>query len=91
VSLLPAEARVHEPRVALDGGADGLGVLRRVAVEAPEWLATGGRLLVETGEDQAEAAVAVLAERGLAARGAHCGELGATVLTGTRADAWRDA
>lgn len=87
VSLLPAEARVHEPRVALDGGADGLGVLRRVAAEAPEWLASGGRLLVETGEDQTAAAVAVLAECGLVARAAHCRELGATVLTGTRADA----
>lgn len=35
VALLPAEARVHEPLVALDGGGDGLDVLRRVAAEAP--------------------------------------------------------
>lgn len=34
IGLLPPEARVHEARVALDGGADGLDVLWRVAVEA---------------------------------------------------------
>lgn len=47
VGLLPAEARDHEPLVALDGG-DGLDVLRRVAAGAPEWLAPGGCVLVET-------------------------------------------
>ncbi len=45
VGLLPPEARDHEPRVALDGGADGLDVLRRVTAAAPEWLAPGGHLL----------------------------------------------
>ena len=53
VGLLPPEARVHEPRVALDGGADGLDVLRRVTAAAPEWLAPGGILLFETSERQA--------------------------------------
>ena len=46
VALMPREAREHEPRLALDGGADGLDVLRRVAAEAPTWLAPGGTLLV---------------------------------------------
>ena len=50
VALLPAEARLHEPRVALDGGGDGLDVLRRVAAQAPLWLAPGGSLLVEISE-----------------------------------------
>ncbi len=45
VALLPAEARLFEPRTALDGGADGLDVLRRVAARAPDWLAPGGYLL----------------------------------------------
>ena len=53
IGLLPPEARVHEPRVALDGGADGLDVLRRVAAAAPRWLAPGGHLLIETSERQA--------------------------------------
>ncbi|MFE6762480.1 MULTISPECIES: putative protein N(5)-glutamine methyltransferase [unclassified Streptomyces] len=85
VALLPAEARVHEPLVALDGGGDGLDVLRRVAAEAPRWLAPGGSLLVETSERQAERAARVLADGGLVARVDSCEERYATVVTGTRA------
>ncbi|MGW1180610.1 putative protein N(5)-glutamine methyltransferase [Streptomyces drozdowiczii] len=85
VALLPAEARVHEPLVALDGGGDGLDVLRRVAAEAPRWLAPGGSLLVETSERQAERAARVLADCGLVARVDSCEERYATVVTGTRA------
>ncbi|MGQ4486662.1 putative protein N(5)-glutamine methyltransferase [Streptomyces sp. SAS_281] len=83
VALLPAEARVHEPLVALDGGGDGLDVLRRVAAEAPRWLAPGGSLLAETSERQAEAAEKVLADGGLVARVVSCEERYATVVTGT--------
>ncbi|WP_436739106.1 putative protein N(5)-glutamine methyltransferase [Streptomyces sp. BBFR102] len=82
--LLPAEARTHEPRVALDGGDDGLAVLRRVAAGAPEWLAPGGTLLVETTGRQAETARKVLAATGLAPALHHDEERAATVLTGTR-------
>ncbi|WP_314173505.1 HemK family protein methyltransferase [Streptomyces winkii] len=84
VSLLPAEARVHEPLVALDGGADGLDVLRRVAAGAARWLAPGGSVLMETGEAQAGEAAAAMESLGLTARVAGCEELGATVLIGTR-------
>ncbi|OEV00006.1 putative protein N(5)-glutamine methyltransferase [Streptomyces nanshensis] len=84
LGLLPAEARVHEPRRALDGGDDGLGVLRRVTAEAPRWLAPGGCLLTETSEAQADAAAAVMENDGLAVRIDRCEESGATVLTGTR-------
>ena len=55
VAFLPPEARDYEPRGALDGGPDGLAVLRRVAAEAPGWLAPGGTLLVETSDQQAPA------------------------------------
>ena len=66
VAYLPAEAREHEPRIALDGGADGLDVLRRIANRAPSWLALGGgTLLVETSLEQAGAASTVMAESGL--------------------------
>jgi release factor glutamine methyltransferase len=84
VGLLPPEARIHEPRVALDGGTDGLGVLRRVAAEAPHWLAPGGHLLVETSQRQAPLAAEAIARSGLVPRVARSGRLNATVVTGTR-------
>jgi release factor glutamine methyltransferase len=84
IGLLPAEARMHEPRVALDGGADGLDVLRRVAAAAPEWLAPGGHLLTETSERQAPLAADIIAGSGLTAGVASSDELSATVVTGTR-------
>jgi release factor glutamine methyltransferase len=84
VGLLPAEARAHEPRLALDGGADGLDVLRRVAAAAPQWLAPGGHLLSETSERQAERAVAVVAGSALVPQVASSRERNATVIIGTR-------
>ncbi|GAA4866491.1 putative protein N(5)-glutamine methyltransferase [Saccharopolyspora cebuensis] len=83
IGALPPEAREHEPRLALDGGADGLDLLRRVAAEAPEWLAPGGHLLVEAGDRQAGAAAAVLAERGMDPEVVRCAERGATTVLGT--------
>lgn len=86
IALMPPEARLHEPRTALDGGPDGLAVLRRVAAEAASWLAPGGHLLVETGDDQVAAALDSFREAGLAARAAgtdeETGE--ATAVIGTR-------
>ncbi|WP_437089116.1 putative protein N(5)-glutamine methyltransferase [Streptomyces sp. enrichment culture] len=84
VPLLPAEARDHEPALALDGGADGLDVLRRVAEGAGHWLAPGGCLLAETSERQAPAALDVLAGAGLTARLAVSEELYAHVVMGVR-------
>ncbi|MDO0929087.1 putative protein N(5)-glutamine methyltransferase [Streptomyces sp. TG1A-8] len=84
VPLLPAEARDHEPLVALDGGADGLDVLRRVAAGAPGWLAPGGCLLAETSERQAGAARQVFADAGLTTRLAVSEELYAHVVIGVR-------
>lgn len=82
IGLLPLEARDHEPLVALDGGADGLDVLRRVAAEAPRWLAPGGCVLVETSRRQAPAALTAFARNGLTAHLAVSEELYAHVVTG---------
>lgn len=84
IGLLPAEARVHEARVALDGGADGLEVMRRVTAQAPAWLAPGGHLLVETGEHQVPRAVEAFVRNGLVPQVVTSDELYATVVIGTR-------
>jgi release factor glutamine methyltransferase len=83
IGTMPPEARLYEPAVALDGGADGLDVLRRVAERAPEWLARGGHLLFETSERQAPAAAEVVAGSGLTARVVHSEEHSATVVVAT--------
>ena len=62
---LPPEAREHEPVEALDGGTDGLDVIRRVATRAGRWLAPGGALLVEVADAQVAAATEVLTQNGL--------------------------
>ncbi|MGK8505646.1 putative protein N(5)-glutamine methyltransferase [Nocardia asiatica] len=82
IARMPPEARDHEPRTALDGGPDGLDVFRRVAAEAADWLSPGGQLLVESSEQQAPVALAVLAEHGLDGRVAQSRELYATVVIG---------
>ncbi|MDQ0753473.1 release factor glutamine methyltransferase [Streptomyces africanus] len=82
IGLLPPEARAHEPLVALDGGADGLDVLRRVAAEAPRWLAPGGCVLVETSRHQAPAALDAFERGGLTAHLAVSEELYAQVVIG---------
>jgi release factor glutamine methyltransferase len=84
IGMMPPEARIHEPRTALDGGADGLDVLRRVSAVAPQWLAPGGSLLIETSELQAPTAVDTFARDGLIPRVATSDELSATVVIGTR-------
>lgn len=87
IELLPAEAREYEARVALDGGVDGLEVLRRVAAEASQWLAPGGILLFETSERQADQAIAAVIGAGLLARVVTDDELDATVIVAARSDA----
>lgn len=54
IETMPPEARLHEPRTALDGGADGLDVLRRMITDAPSWLSARGSLLFEAGTKQAD-------------------------------------
>jgi release factor glutamine methyltransferase len=84
IETMPPEARDHEPHSTLDGGPDGLDVLRRVAAEAPRWLASGGCLLIETSERQAPIAVDAFISAGLATRVATDDEIGATIIIGVR-------
>lgn len=53
---LPPEVRAHEPRLALDGGPDGLDLIRRLLDQAPTHLCPGGAILVEIGATQGPAA-----------------------------------
>ncbi|MDP9094761.1 MAG: putative protein N(5)-glutamine methyltransferase [Actinomycetota bacterium] len=82
LELLPSEARLYEPRTALNGGIDGMDVLRRVAVEAPSWLSVGGRLLVEASERQAPKVRDVFARNGLIATLVRSAEFEASVVIG---------
>ncbi len=82
IATMPRDARDHEHRVALDGGADGLEVLRRVAAQAPSWLRPGGRLVVESGRDQAETMAAIVTEAGMTAAVETDDDLGATAVVG---------
>jgi release factor glutamine methyltransferase len=83
IALMPPEARLYERLDTLDGGGDGLDVLRRVAARAAEWLAPGGSLLVESSEQQAGTAVKIMSAAGLSARAAESEEFYATVVIGT--------
>ncbi len=53
IASLPPEVSRHEPRAALDGGPDGMAVIRRIVAGAPAVLKRGGWLLMEIGEEQA--------------------------------------
>lgn len=59
LALLSPEVRDHDPRLALEGGADGLAAYRAIVNELPDRLETGGKAVLELGRGQ-EAAVAAL-------------------------------
>ncbi|MCR4643211.1 MAG: peptide chain release factor N(5)-glutamine methyltransferase [Lachnospiraceae bacterium] len=61
--LMP-EVSEYEPKMALDGGTDGLDLYRRIIAEAPLWLKTGGRIFLEIGCRQAQPVLSLLAENG---------------------------
>jgi release factor glutamine methyltransferase len=65
--LLPHEARDFEPGLALDGGGDGLDVVRRAVAQAPQWLAPGGAFVTEVSERQQSAVLTAMTAAGLAA------------------------
>ena len=83
LAFMPVEAREHEPLIALDGGADGVEIQRRVVAGAREWLAPGGHLLVETSSRQAPLTVAAFEAAGFAVRVATDDDLEATVVVGS--------
>jgi len=85
IATLPSDVRDHEPRLSLDGGPDGLDVFRRLAGRATHWLAGGGRLYAEIGEDQAGAAAALLTAAGLTGVAVHQDMVGRDrIVEGTR-------
>lgn len=64
IDSLEAEIAAHEPRLALDGGEDGLDFYRRIASEARIWLKAEGSILLEVGHGQAEAVGKLLSDAG---------------------------
>jgi release factor glutamine methyltransferase len=83
IALMPPEARVHEPRAALDGGGDGVDLHRRIAAESRGWLAPTGHLLIETSQRQASTTENALRVNGFSARVVVDDDLSATVVVAT--------
>ena len=65
IAALSREVRDHDPRLALDGGADGLAAYRAIAADAPR-LIGGGHLVVEIGAGQRRDVEFLLTQKGLA-------------------------
>ncbi len=66
IDTLAPEVKDYEPHLALDGGDDGLDIIRRIIDKAPDHLVRGGRLLLEIGYDQGESVSALMREAGFA-------------------------
>ena len=86
IALMPAEARDHEPVLALDGGADGLAIHRRMAGAAGRWMTPTGRFVTEIGEPQIDAALTLYSSAGFDVTISRDDERDATALI-----AWRRA
>jgi release factor glutamine methyltransferase len=69
IAMLDAGVRDHDPRQALDGGADGLDAYRLIAPEAARLLAPGGALVMEVGHDQSGQVQGLMAAAGLTPAG----------------------
>lgn len=85
IASMPPEARDHEPHVALDGGVDGVDVHRRLAREAPGWLAPGGVVMIETSHSQLPLTLGALGGAGLATFEVTDDEVGGCVAVGLNA------
>jgi release factor glutamine methyltransferase len=84
VGLMPAEARLHEQRSALDGGPDGLAVAHDIVALAPAWLSPSGTVLVEVSRAQGPVLADVMRAAGLTARVHVDDDRDATVVVGCR-------
>jgi len=69
IAALAPEVRLHDPRLALNGGADGLDAYRILARESVRLLRPGGHVVVELGVGQEEAVAALFAAAGLTVQG----------------------
>ncbi len=67
IAGMPPEARLHEATIALDGGADGVDIHRRIAAEAGQWLMPDGYALIETSQQQAPLTIGALEAAGFSA------------------------
>lgn len=88
IAGLDAEVRVFDPRGALDGGGDGLGLFRRIARDAWRVLSPGGWVAVEVGAGQADAA-ADIARRAGGAAGSRPVRTRSDIGGHTRCVAWK--
>lgn len=64
INTLMPEVKEHEPRMALDGGEDGLSFYRQIARESKQYLAPNGMLWLEIGYDQGESVSGLLEKDG---------------------------
>jgi release factor glutamine methyltransferase len=85
IDTLPPEVSRHDPRPALDGGPDGLDVIRRVVAAAPPRLRRGGALVLETaGGEQARAVASLMDAAGFGGIAARCDLAGVERLVAGR-------
>jgi release factor glutamine methyltransferase len=71
IGALPPEVRLFDPRLALDGGPDGLDGFRTIAATAPALLTPDGVIVVELGAGQHETVASLFAAAGLAPASTH--------------------
>ena len=69
IDTLEVEVRVHDPRLALSGGRDGLEAYRAIAEAIPALLAPGGVVALEIGSDQSESVPKIFSGLGYALEG----------------------
>ena len=69
IAVLAVEVRDHDPRLALDGGPDGLDAYRRIAPQAAQLLSPGGLLVLEIGQDQDNDVARLVTARGFTVAG----------------------